>query len=475
MTQITREALFTIWLSKVKIDKYEAIEKHVISIFGADVDHSKLRAHLQKLCFSFEKRWTKSHRNMTRFMQKNDTWLRGNIFAAEFTLDITPSTSTNCGRREKKFEDCAVRTQRFKCKELISKVSGNQIIMTAESLLRSCGKRDSANIFKELSVASPSRGTSIKKARLSSSDSKRLSADKALAMMIDGNLSTDQYRSIRQHAKHCSPKLYPCYDLVVQSKSLCYPSNISVGETYAEISLQSLIDHTVKRLASAICEHLKSIPKLRDKMSIIIKWGCDGAEQNRYKQKFTDENCSDENLFSIAMVPLQLFYMVGERKQIVWQNSAPSSTRYCRPIKFLYIKETREVIVTEVQKIETQIDKLIPTKVELEDFNFQVEATLILCMIDGKVCNALSAYTSSQVCYLCGATPKTMNKLNALSKHEVDLNMLALGLSPLHAYIRFMECLLHISYRLEIKKWYVSGEENKAKVAAKKKNNPRKI
>ena len=175
------------------------------------------------------------------------------------------------------------------------------------------------------------------------------------------------------------------------------------------------------------------------------------------------------------MVPLQLFYMVGERKQIVWQNSAPSSTRYCRPIKFLYIKETREVIVTEVQKIETQIDKLIPTKVELEDFNFQVEATLILCMIDGKVCNALSAYTSSQVCYLCGATPKTMNKLNALSKHEVDLNMLALGLSPLHAYIRFMECLLHISYRLEIKKWYVSGEENKAKVAAKKKNNPRKI
>ena len=55
MTQITREALFTIWLSKVKIDKYEAIEKHVISIFGADVDHSKLRAHLQKLCFSFKK------------------------------------------------------------------------------------------------------------------------------------------------------------------------------------------------------------------------------------------------------------------------------------------------------------------------------------------------------------------------------------------------------------------------------------
>jgi len=29
------------------------------------------------------------------------------------------------------------------------------------------------------------------------------------------------------------------------------------------------------------------------------------------------------------------------------------------------------------------------------------------------------------------------------------------GLSTLHAWIRFFECLLHISYRLDFKKWQV--------------------
>ena len=32
-----------------------------------------------------------------------------------------------------------------------------------------------------------------------------------------------------------------------------------------------------------------------------MKWGYDGAEQNRYKQKFSEEQCSDESLFSISI------------------------------------------------------------------------------------------------------------------------------------------------------------------------------
>lgn len=38
-----------------------------------------------------------------------------------------------------------------------------------------------------------------------------------------------------------------------------------------------------------------------------------------------------------------------------------------------------------------------------------------------------------------------------------------------HSWIRFFECILHISYRLEIKSWQARGAENKNKVAEKKK------
>ena len=40
----------------------------------------------------------------------------------------------------------------------------------------------------------------------------------------------------------------------------------------------------------------------------------------------------------------------------------------------------------------------------------------------------------------------------------------------LHAWIRFFECLLHLSYKLPLKKWQAQGEEDKKIVAATKKN-----
>lgn len=472
MSEISREELFWIWLSKVKSEKTEAVEKHVISIFGPDVDDTKIKDRIKKLCFQFQSRWSKSHRDKARFMHDNAIWLSSKISAVDFALDHAPSTSKQIpqrGRREKEFAESASSTQKRKCKELISNVASEQLTMATAMHLRSCGKRDSANIVKELSAASPSRGTAIKRARVSITEKKSLTPDQALAMIVDENLSTEQYRGIRLHTIPYSPKLYPCYDLVKQSKLLCYPSLVTVTETYAEINLQSLIDHTVKRLIDAQYEVFKSFSAIQDELSIIIKWGCDGAEQNRYKQKFSDDNMSDESMFSLSMVPLQLNSGAEGRKHIFWQNPAASSTRYCRPIKFIFTKETREVIKAEVEHIRQQISVLKPTKFELHGYSFTVKANLILCMIDGKVCTALSNYTSSQACYLCGSTPKTMNDMNALSQREIDENMLAVGLSPLHAYIRFMECLLHISYRLEIEKWYVSGDENKESVARRKK------
>ena len=41
-------------------------------------------------------------------------------------------------------------------------------------------------------------------------------------------------------------------------------------------------------------------------------------------------------------------------------------------------------------------------------------------------------------------------------------------LSTLHSWIRFFECLLHISYRLPFKKWQEREEENKKLFAINK-------
>lgn len=85
---------------------------------------------------------------------------------------------------------------------------------------------------------------------------------------------------------------------------------------------------------------------------------------------------------------------------------------------------------------------------------------MILTMIDGKVCNAATDTASTMRCYICGQTSKDFNKL--IVEEEVNEEALKFGLSILHARIRFFESLLHLAYKLPLKKWQArSGEDKK--------------
>lgn len=72
-------------------------------------------------------------------------------------------------------------------------------------------------------------------------------------------------------------------------------------------------------------------------------------------------------------------------------------------------------------------------------------------MVDGKVCNAATGTTSTSRCYICGATSKDFN--NVHTKKDVDLEAVQFGLSVLHARIRIFESILHLAYKLPVKKY----------------------
>lgn len=73
-------------------------------------------------------------------------------------------------------------------------------------------------------------------------------------------------------------------------------------------------------------------------------------------------------------------------------------------------------------------------------------------MIDGKIINYVSNTNSTSKCYICGAMPSKMNDLAAMKARliHVKVDHFQYGLSPLHARIKFLECILKISYRLEL-------------------------
>ncbi|GBM77806.1 hypothetical protein AVEN_142165-1 [Araneus ventricosus] len=128
-------------------------------------------------------------------------------------------------------------------------------------------------------------------------------------------------------------------------------------------------------------------------------------------------------------------------KKIVWQTPSPSSTRYCRPIKFMFAKETLNVIKTEFKRIKEQVISLLPTKICINDMGVSVKPTMIFCVIDGKICNPGTKCESTQTIFLCGAKTSEMNGERIIMLKTVKRHPLSLGLSPLHIWIRFFECI----------------------------------
>lgn len=166
-------------------------------------------------------------------------------------------------------------------------------------------------------------------------------------------------------------------------------------------------------------------------------------------------------MFLTSLVPLNLIKK-HDSSLVCWKNSRPSSTRLCRPIKFEFVKETAIVINEEVKRVEDEIANLVNTVVEVHNKIFSISHTLLLTMIDGKIASTLTQTSSMAVCFICNAKPTEMNDLEILKTKTESEDALKFGISPLHARIKFMECILHIAYRKHFKAWRTNANSRTA-------------
>lgn len=92
-------------------------------------------------------------------------------------------------------------------------------------------------------------------------------------------------------------------------------------------------------------------------------------------------------------------------------------------------------------------------------------------MIVGKVCNSQSVTSTrlAQRCYLCSLTSKKLNDLEEVRNTEINEEATKFGLSTLHAWIRIFENLVHLSYKMNIKKWQARSTDEKNDVEEQKK------
>ncbi|CAG9773299.1 unnamed protein product [Ceutorhynchus assimilis] len=250
---------------------------------------------------------------------------------------------------------------------------------------------------------------------------------------------------------------------------------IAITDISAEVELQALVNHTTHRIIESQIEVFDSVlPSIKDKkISFIHKWGCDGSSAHyTYKQQFSgdpESSKTDFNLFSVCLVPLQ---MTVENGTILWQNNRTSSTRFCRPVKLIFEKETPELTKQVVTNIKQQIAEIEPTNIQ--KYQIQIYHTFKMTMIDGKLFSAVSE-SSTQTSVIRSATPKVMNNLESILDLTPNETLYDCGISTLYAWIRCLECCLHISYKITIKKWQIREDNEKNIVKQRKQEIIRKI
>ena len=453
---------------------------------------------------SFKLKWEKASRKASRFEAREDGWLKKPFDTGKPPEPPTPSKSADSivvdendepqasgdatgtkrplgedssnvdakrgpGRPKVDFSDLSSPTsRRSRAAELGESHSAQELLEMAAHLLRKQGRHKDAEVVKGIAL-------SKEDGEFMESQSQNYSSDEALALILDARLSKEDYQTLRDGAVKRGSKLYPAYNHVREAKERCIPKDVKYSDYSAEIPLQSIVDHTVQRLMLTLEK-----PDCALGTTLVAKWkaGFDGSTgQSVYKQLPSEEAGEDlagnqeQSLMYTAIVLLEISDEATGK--VYYQNNKASSTHYCRPVSFRYIKEDEAVLQEEY-------DKFVKADLRVTSFGeeFCIKHDIQVTMVDGKVQNLLSKKVNSmQCCSMCGISPKGMNALKKVEKFKkkVDSESLDMGLSTLHMWIRFMECLLHISYMLQVKKWQARGVRDKVKKAARKKMIQKKL
>ena len=100
----------------------------------------------------------------------------------------------------------------------------------------------------------------------------------------------------------------------------------------------------------------------------------------------------------------------------------------------------------ELKHVNPEIENVLPFCKCIAGVNVKVVYELAFTMVDGKVKNAITNTKSAMRCYIRQATLSQFNNIDDMLGKATKKSHHQFGMSTLHAWIRFMEWFLHLSY-----------------------------
>lgn len=167
----------------------------------------------------------------------------------------------------------------------------------------------------------------------------------------------------------------------------------------------------------------------------------------------SDQDCDPNDVhhrldnFVISVMMCPVFIRIDN--EYAWINSAPNSSKSCRPLSIIIDKEnpelTRKIHSETLQKIDEISSHDAVHFLGLgSDYSLSFDAKFV--MLDGQAMNHIFANKDTLKCFVCGKRGKDLLDSNVVYTVQ-DQDKLKAGMKPLHTMLRTFEKLLQIRYK----------------------------
>lgn len=444
----------------------------------------KIENKLQKLLKQYKAAYDKSKRDWIRTQKSFE-----NIWDDELEIESTwiAATCKNPKNDEKpKFgrplvsnEDAKRTTRKERAKEIVENVQDNPVILleAVKIVAKNNDNQHLVDIINFIQNDINNLNDYEFSRKTTENGPIMMTAEESARLALDQGLTQNQVQTLRNVGISRRANIWQPVRKIAEAKKACRPENITIDEDGVKVNVPvfDLALHTAQRIINVQEKIIKEIVEEKKLLAVeaelTFAYGGDGSSnQSQYNQGTpSGAHVCDKMLFAMTMTPIQLVTKEkdGKKPTVLWKNPQPQSVRFNRPIFLEFAQENRPYTLRVFGDIENQIEAIKdPFVIPVDETPIFVSCKFERTLIDGKVLNTLTG-TSSQQCPVCEIKPKQANNMGNFEKgpdgkavfDPIDESRLLYGISPLHAIINIFNFLLHMSFKLDTKKWRGSKED----------------
>lgn len=288
---------------------------------------------------------------------------------------------------------------------------------------------------------------------INSNMQQKLTKEVNFALYLELDMTREKWRKLLKVQRRKTWNIFRSCHSILQAKKESLLPNISATESEVKVGFQDCLDKTSSRLLHSLKDKFSGSHNFL--LSVAYGFDASGGHKNPHQIFENDDNFTDQMLQTMFATTFIIISIKCTDTGSEWLNPAPQSTRFCRPLRLAFEKESDENIIVEKNRLQTEVENFVPFQTSVEGKNVTITYDAELTTIDDKDLNTILGNKATTRCPLCKLTMyEYAHDIDV--KYDLPSNIYAHGLGLLHCFINILDFFLQLSYKIPFKTWAIT-------------------